>query len=248
MATSASSTQSQNTDHKVMCSSLQGLFCCCCHYLTSVTGYESEPRSAVYINTSKGKALCTFLKLQTAVNHSVYEAGQLMDQLGLPKFGPEQLEDVEDFDMTTPGAGLMTLNAKFWGRDPEAAKVEFMKKFDTVKKVKGAVQVGKAVCLKVLSGVVNHIAPAGTNRFCYMSTELSCYHYKRIHIHTGQRMPELQSITLLEQQVPVSHVVLNLFTLIMFNRTASGACCASMRQELVLFRITGRTQVIAPRI
>lgn len=61
-------------------------------------------------------------------------------------------------------------------------------------------------------------------------------------------MPELQSITLLEQQVPVSHIVFNLFALIVFNRTASGACCAVMRQELVLFRITGRTQVIARRV
>ena len=65
--------------------------------------------------------------------------------------------------MKTPGAGLMTVNAKFWGPDPEAAKTEFMKQFDTIGKVKVAVQVGKTVCLKVLSGVVNHIAPAGTN-------------------------------------------------------------------------------------
>lgn len=176
----ASSTQKHVTDHRVIIirSSLQGLFYCCCHNLTSVTGNESDPRSAVYIHTSKGKALCTFLKLQTALNNSVYEAGQLIDKLGLPKFGPEQLEDVEDFDMKTPGAGLMTLNAKFWGLDPEAAKVEFLKKFDTVAKVKGAIQVGKAVCLKVLSGVVNHIAPAGTNRFClysHMSTELTSH-------------------------------------------------------------------------
>ena len=106
-----------------------------------------------------------------------------MDQLGLPKFGPDQLEDVEDFDMTTPGAGLMTLNAKFWGRDPEAAKVEFMKKFDTVKKVKGAVQVGKAVCLKVLSGVVNHIAPAGTNRFVTCQLSLAATSQNNLYSH-----------------------------------------------------------------
>ncbi len=39
-------------------------------------GYESDPRSAVYINTSKGKALCTFSKLQTAVNDSANEAAK----------------------------------------------------------------------------------------------------------------------------------------------------------------------------
>ena len=59
-------------------------------------------------------------------------------------------------------------------------------------------------------------------------------------------MPELQSITLLEQPVQVSHVVCNLFILIVLNRTASGACCVSMRLESVLFRITERIQVIAP--
>lgn len=57
--------------------------------MTSVTGYESDPRSAVYIDTSKGKVtqiqwkcaeivgvnanakvLCTFTKLQTVINNS----------------------------------------------------------------------------------------------------------------------------------------------------------------------------------
>ena len=69
-----------------------------------------------------------------------------MDSLGLPKFGPEQLKDVEvecinagvrvvvlictsDFDMKTPGAGLMTINAKLWGPDPVAAQMEFLKRF-----------------------------------------------------------------------------------------------------------------------
>jgi hypothetical protein len=57
-------------------------------------GYESDPRSAVYINTRKGKALCTFSKLQTAVNNSANEAARLMDKLMLPIFGPEQLKEV----------------------------------------------------------------------------------------------------------------------------------------------------------
>lgn len=87
--------------------------------------------------------------------------------------------------MKTPGAGLMTLNAKFWGRDPEAAQLEVLKRFDNLARIKPAVQAGKAACLKVLAGVVNHIAPA------------------------GQRMPELQAITLLEQLVPLPALFVN---------------------------------------
>ena len=63
--------------------------------------------------------------------------------------------------MKTPGQGLMTINAHFWGADAEAAQKLYMKQFDTIAKVKRAVQIGNTVCLKVLSGAVNHIAPAG---------------------------------------------------------------------------------------
>ena len=55
----------------------------------------------------------------------------------------------------------MSVNAKFWGRDPQREQVEFMKQFNNMAKVKSAIQILKAVCLKVLAGGVNHIAPAG---------------------------------------------------------------------------------------
>jgi hypothetical protein len=58
----------------------------------------------------------------------------------------------------------MTVNAKMWGPNPETSQTELLKQFNTLSKVKSAVQVGKTVCLKVLSGVVNHIAPAGRNQ------------------------------------------------------------------------------------
>lgn len=118
-------------------------------------------RSAVYINTGKGKALCTFTKLQNVVDGSVKKAHALMDKLGLPQFPPENLKRVQDFDMKTPKQGLMTINEHFWGPDPEAAQIDFMKQFNTVAKVKCAVQMGKEVCLEVLAGVINHMAPAG---------------------------------------------------------------------------------------
>lgn len=84
-----------------------------------------------------------------------------MDKLGLPMFTPDMLQRVRDFDMKTPGQGLMTLNESFWGLDPEAAQLAFIKKFDTMKKVEAAVQTGDHICLGIVSGVVNHMAPAG---------------------------------------------------------------------------------------
>ena len=71
------------------------------------------------------------------------------------------LNRTSDFDMKTAGTGLMSTNAKFWGQDPQREQVDFLKQFDTMAKCKSAVQILKTVCLKVLSGVINHIAPAG---------------------------------------------------------------------------------------
>lgn len=95
------------------------------------------------------------------VDCSVKKAHTLMDKLRLPQFPPEHLRRVQDFDMKTPKEGLMTVNDHFWGPDPEAAQIEFIKQFNTVAKVKNAVQMGREICLEVLAGVINHMAPAG---------------------------------------------------------------------------------------
>jgi hypothetical protein len=74
-----------------------------------------------------------------------------MDSWGLPRVGPERLKEVEgkcffrnvgdkcsllnctsDFDMKTPGAGLMTVNAKMWGPNPETSQTELLKQFNTL--------------------------------------------------------------------------------------------------------------------
>ncbi len=65
--------------------------------------------------------------------------------------------------MKTPGHGLMTVNDKFWGPDPKAAQLQFLRQFNTVDKVKSAVRLGKDICLELLAGVINHMAPAGLN-------------------------------------------------------------------------------------
>ncbi len=124
-------------------------------------GHKDDPRSAVYINTNKGAVLCTFTKLQKVLNDAARDATDRMDQLGLPDFTPDMLHRVRDFDMKTPGKGLMTENESFWGLDPEAAQLAFIKKFDTMKKVEAAVRTCDHVCLGIVSGVVNHMAPAG---------------------------------------------------------------------------------------
>lgn len=84
-----------------------------------------------------------------------------MDKLQLPKFSPDMLQLVRDYDMKTPGEGLMTVNASCWGPDPETAQLEYIKRFDTMQKIKEAVEIGNRVCLEIVSGVVNHMAPAG---------------------------------------------------------------------------------------
>ncbi len=71
----------------------------------------------------------------------------------------------------------MTLNEHFWGPDSAVAIKKFLERFDTVRKVTDAEKCGKAVCLKTLAGIINHMAPA------------------------RQRMPELAAISLLEQPV-----------------------------------------------
>lgn len=84
-----------------------------------------------------------------------------MNELQLPQFTPTMLKMVKDFDMKTPGAGLMTENDSLWGADPERAQLQLLEKYNTMKKVKSALQLCDAVCLGVVSGVVNHMAPAG---------------------------------------------------------------------------------------
>jgi hypothetical protein len=71
----------------------------------------------------------------------------------------------------------MTMNQFFWGTDVVGKQLEFLNKFDTVDKVKIAFHAAQSVCMNILTGVINHMAPA------------------------GQRMPELTAITLLEQIV-----------------------------------------------
>lgn len=69
--------------------------------------YNRTTRSAVYINTGKGKALCTFAKLQNVVDGSLHKAHNLMNKLNLPEFPPKNLKSVRDYDMKTPSEGIM---------------------------------------------------------------------------------------------------------------------------------------------
>ncbi len=78
-----------------------------CEYFAIVYVYNRTARSAVYINTGKGKALCTFAKLQNAVNGSLHKAHNLMNKLNLPEFPTENLKRVRDYDMKTPSEGIV---------------------------------------------------------------------------------------------------------------------------------------------
>jgi hypothetical protein len=139
----------------------------------------SDPRSAVYVKTGKENALCTFEKIRNLVDGAMECQGHAMDKLGIPKFTVDMLAHVRDFHHKTPGSGLMTLNSHFWGKDHDAinkAQLRVLNTYKTRDECKAAIRVGKNVCLECLTGVVNHMAPG------------------------GQRMPELSSISLLEQE------------------------------------------------
>ena len=75
----------------------------------------------------------------------------------------------------------MTLNRHFWGDDTESVQLKILNTFNSIEKAQHAEKVGRSICLSILTGVINHMAPA------------------------GQRMPELTAITLLEQSVPTQH-------------------------------------------
>ena len=92
----------------------------------------------------------------------------------------------------------MTLNQHFWGADYDNAIMKFLEQFDTVPKVQAAKKCGTAVCLQTLSGVVNHMAPA------------------------GQRMPELTAISLLEQPVCILNFLSILCVFFVFDATGAG--------------------------
>jgi hypothetical protein len=68
----------------------------------------------------------------------------------------------------------------------------------------------QAVNMNLLTGVVNHMAPA------------------------GQRMPELTAITLLEQSVCLLWVSFLISIDIYYCRIKSVACCAAMHHKCVL--------------
>ena len=94
---------------------------------------------------------------------------------GIPAFTVDMLALVKDFPHSTPGSGIMTLNAHLWGLDPKGAQLNVLNSFTTKGHRQSAVRAMKQVSLECMTAVVNHMAPG------------------------GQRMPELSAITLLEQ-------------------------------------------------
>jgi hypothetical protein len=124
-----------------------------------------------------------------------------MDKLYLPKFTPDMLKRVKDHDMKTPGEGLMTLNESFWGPDPETSQLQCIRKFDTMQKIKNAVDIGNHVCLGIVSGVVNHMAPAGVSSQTFSMATVNT----ATNTRPGQRMTEIANITMLEQEVPLKY-------------------------------------------
>jgi hypothetical protein len=111
-------------------------------------GYEHDPRScmfvcyvcfrlffrlhidtAVYVMTPKRKVLCTFVMLQSVVATAIQEASTIMNTLRVPAFGADQLSQVQDYDMSTPGQGIETMNAHLWGKNPQESLLAILQQF-----------------------------------------------------------------------------------------------------------------------
>jgi hypothetical protein len=160
-------------------------------------GHESDPRSAVYVKTGKENALCTFAKLSSLVNATMNEQGHAMDELGIPQFTADLLSQVSDFHHSTPGSGLMTLNAHFWGKsrgDIEAAQLAVVRRFSNRAECEAALRTGKNVCLECLTGIVNCC-----NCFLLRADIISTGVVNHMG-PGGQRMTELSAVNLLEEE------------------------------------------------
>ena len=124
---------------------------------TLMIGHETEPSSAIYVNTNIGAVLCTISMLRKLVRrtsrvrlvylqcstvyvlHSFIQDQQdMMTKLRIPLFTADMLHRVVDRDISTPGEGLMTMNRFLWGDDPTSMQLEILNHFDTVDKVKAA--------------------------------------------------------------------------------------------------------------
>ena len=138
-------------------------------------GNENDPRSAVYVVTANGPVLCTFQMFRNLRSSTITNMNHLMNMMGLPEFTRPMLASVKDYDVKTPGKGIQTMNDHLWGEGPAAKQLEILNKFNTPSKAESALNSGRSICLRVLTGLISHMGPA------------------------GQRMPELTAITLLEQ-------------------------------------------------
>jgi hypothetical protein len=100
--------------------------------------------------------------LQNVVSTAMNDANVLMDRMGLPSFTKDMLEKVQgdvmifmialslltqlptlnrdpsDFDVNTPGQGLMTLNNHLWGEDATRRQIDLLNTFDNPSKLQGS--------------------------------------------------------------------------------------------------------------
>ena len=67
--------------------------------------------------------------LQQVVSAAIDEASTLMDKLGMPEFGEDMLSKIQDFDMSTPGQGLASMNEHLWGENPQSRMLSILQGF-----------------------------------------------------------------------------------------------------------------------
>ena len=65
--------------------------------------------------------------LRQVIDNTDNDQHERMDRLGIPRFTIDMLKHVTDYDVRTPGQGIMTFNKKLWGPEPEKAQLDVMK-------------------------------------------------------------------------------------------------------------------------
>ena len=76
--------------------------------------------------------------LRQVIDDTDKDQNERMDRLGIPPFTIDMLKHVKDYDVRTPGQGIMTFNKALWGPEPEKAQLDVVKKFNTIDKIRSA--------------------------------------------------------------------------------------------------------------
>jgi hypothetical protein len=65
--------------------------------------------------------------------------------MGVPVFNRSMLASVKDYDLSTPGKGIETMNDHLWGGNPAAKQLELLNTFNTTSKATNTLKTGRSM-------------------------------------------------------------------------------------------------------